>query len=53
MTDFALDKPRTALLIAEDCCVDSDVEVHDFLMCKIFPRQADVVQSADVIQALR
>lgn len=41
------------IIIAEDCCVDSDAEVHDFLMHKIFPRQADVVQSGDVIKALR
>ena len=40
------------LLIVEDCCSDQDADVHDFLTQKIFPRQADVVQSADVIQAL-
>ena len=40
------------LYIVEDCCSDSDPEVHDFLTQRIFPRQADVVQSADVIQAL-
>ncbi len=40
------------IIIAEDCCSDSDVEVHDFLTQKIFPRQADVVQSEDVIKAL-
>ena len=40
------------IAIVEDCCVDSDAEVHDFLMQKIFPRQADVLASADVIQAL-
>ena len=40
------------LYIIEDCCSDSDPEVHDFLTQRIFPRQADVVQSADVIQAL-
>ena len=41
------------IMIAEDCCADSDIEVHDFLMHKIFPRQSDVVQSEDVIKALR
>ena len=41
------------IIIVEDCCVDSDAEVHNFLMHKIFPRQAEVVQSADVIKALR
>ena len=40
------------LFVVEDCCSDSDPEVHDFLTGRIFPRQAEVVQSADVIQAL-
>lgn len=40
------------IILVEDCCVDSDVEVHDFLMHKVFPRRAGVVQSAAVIKAL-
>ena len=40
------------LYIVEDCCADQDAEVHDFLTLRIFPRQADVVQSEDVIEAL-
>lgn len=40
------------LLVVEDCCADNDQQVHDFLCGKILPRQADVVQSADVIRAL-
>ena len=40
------------LIIVEDCCSDQDPEVHDFLTRRIFPRQADVVSAADVIQAL-
>ncbi len=40
------------LYVVEDCCSDSDPEVHDFLTERIFPRQAEVVQSADVIAAL-
>jgi nicotinamidase-related amidase len=40
------------LIIVEDCCSDLDPEVHDFLTRRIFPRQADVVSAADVIQAL-
>jgi nicotinamidase-related amidase len=40
------------LLVVEDCCADNDQQVHDFLFAKILPRQADVVQSADVIRAL-
>lgn len=40
------------LFVVEDCCADADPEVHDFLMQRIFPRQAEVVPSADVIAAL-
>ncbi len=40
------------LFVVEDCCSDSDPEVHEFLTGKLFPRQAAVVQSADVIAAL-
>ena len=40
------------LFVVEDCCSDSDAEVHDFLTQRIFPRQADVVSSDDVIRAL-
>ena len=40
------------LFVVEDCCSDGDAEVHDFLTGRIFPRQAGVVQSADVIAAL-
>ena len=41
------------LYIVEDCCADQQPDVHDFLTQRIFPRQADVVSSEDVIQALR
>jgi nicotinamidase-related amidase len=40
------------LFIVEDCCSDQDAAVHDFLTQRIFPRQAEVVQSAEVINAL-
>jgi nicotinamidase-related amidase len=40
------------VIIVEDCCADNDPGVHDFLCHKIFPRQADVVQSSDVVHAL-
>ncbi len=40
------------LFVVEDCCSDSDPDVHDFLTSRIFPRQAEVVQSADVIAVL-
>ena len=41
------------LLVVEDCCADQDSEVHDFLTQRIFPRQTDVVNSQDIIGALR
>ena len=41
-----------SIIIVEDCCADTDPEVHNFLMEKIFPRQADVVTSVDMIKAL-
>jgi nicotinamidase-related amidase len=41
------------LVVVEDCCADQDPEVHDFLTRRIFPRQAEMVTAAEVIQALR
>ena len=41
------------LVVVEDCCADQDPDVHDFLTQRIFPRQAEVVTSEDVIQAVR
>ncbi len=41
------------LLAVEECCADQDPAVHDFLTERIFPRQAEVVTVADVMQALR
>ena len=40
------------LVVVEDCCADQDPDVHDFLTQRIFPRQAEVVTSDEVIQAL-
>ncbi len=40
------------LVVVEDCCSDQQPDVHDFLTQRIFPRQADVVTSEDVIRAL-
>jgi len=40
------------VIVVEDCCADRQASVHDFLCQQIFPYQADVVQSADVINAL-
>ena len=35
------------LTVLSDLCADSDVEIHNLLMRKVFPRQADVVTFAD------
>lgn len=35
------------LTVIEDCCADTDEEVHSILMGKVFPRQADIIKAAD------
>lgn len=40
------------IVIVEDCCADFEREVHDFLIRKVLSRQADIVQSPDLIKAL-
>lgn len=40
------------LVVVEDCCADQQADVHDFLTQRIFPRQAEVVSSQEVIKAL-
>jgi nicotinamidase-related amidase len=35
------------LIVLEDLCLDADEEVHRVLTQKVFPRQADVMSSAD------
>ena len=40
------------IIVVEDCCSDPDADVHEFLTQRIFPRQAEVIDSTDVIQAL-
>jgi nicotinamidase-related amidase len=50
-TRFAADLDYR-LFVVEDCCWDSDAEVHDFLTKRIFPRQADVVTSEELVRAL-
>ena len=40
------------IIVVEDCCSDPDADVHEFLTQRIFPRQAEVINSTDVIQAL-
>lgn len=40
------------LVVVEDGCADRDPEVHDLLMEKVFPRQATVASSTEVVRAL-
>ncbi len=40
------------ITIVRDCCADRDEEVHRVLLDKVFPRQAAVVASADILAAL-
>jgi len=42
----AADKDYT-ITVLSDCCADTDEEVHRVLTTKIFPRQANVVQSTE------
>jgi nicotinamidase-related amidase len=37
-----------ALIVVRDCCADRDPEVHSVLVDKVFPRQAEVVDVADL-----
>ncbi|MEC9309731.1 MAG: isochorismatase family cysteine hydrolase [Chloroflexota bacterium] len=50
-TRFAADSDYR-IIIVEDCCADTDPEVHNFLIEKIFPRQTNVVQSKDLVAIL-
>jgi hypothetical protein len=34
------------LLVLADCCADPDADVHEILMTKVFPRRADVTDTA-------
>jgi len=38
------------LTVLSDCCADTDREVHELLMAKVFPRQATVCTSAEWIE---
>jgi hypothetical protein len=40
------------LMVVEEGCADRDPEVHSLLMEKVFPRQATVVSSQDLVVAL-
>ncbi len=41
------------LTVLEDCCADSDAEVHNVLTKKVFPRQAEVITHTDWIESLK
>jgi nicotinamidase-related amidase len=41
------------LVVVEDCCADSDEEVHRVLTQKVFPRQARVVSAQEIIEDLK
>ncbi len=41
------------LTVLADCCFDNDEEVQRVLLSKIFPRQAEVVQSSEWITRLK
>ena len=36
------------ITVLKDCCMDRDAEVHRVLMDKLFPSQADVVESSTI-----
>lgn len=40
------------LIVAEDCCVERDLAVHDFLVQHILPMQARVAKADEVIAGL-
>ena len=40
------------LIVVEDGCADRDPEVHKVLMERVFPRQATVVSSREMVEAL-
>ncbi len=41
------------LTVLADCCLDADEEVHRVLLSKVFPRQAEVLQSEQWIAQLK
>jgi nicotinamidase-related amidase len=40
------------IIVAHDCCSDSDPDVHEILVKKVFVRAATVVTSDVVVEAL-
>ena len=51
-TRFASDRDYR-LYIVEDCCADSEPDVHDFLITRILNRQADIVSAEEAMAAIR
>ena len=41
------------VIVVKDCCADHDLELHDCLTGKVFPRPATVVSAAELIEALQ
>jgi nicotinamidase-related amidase len=41
------------LTVLSDCCADMDADVHNLLLTKIFPRQADVITAEQWIGSTR
>jgi len=40
-------------IVIEDCCADRDLEVHNCLTKKVFPRQATIVTVEEFLSAIR
>lgn len=41
------------LAVIKDCCADRDLDVHDCLIDKVFPRQARVMTASEFVDALK
>ena len=39
-------------IVIDDLCADMDLELHQVLLTRLFPKRAEVVSSGDVLQAL-
>ena len=51
-TRYAADRDYR-LYIVEDCCADSEADVHDFLIDRILSRQANIVTAKEAVSAIR
>lgn len=40
------------IAVLSDCCADSDLEINSLLLDKVFPRQAEVLTSAEWVESL-